>query len=205
MDVRISIDPQTHLKEEWGHDVTLIEDDIPLVGVPVHKTSPWSSQIAILSPIPSWIWYQRLMTNLLNSALSPAVLPARCPTTVANVFCSYIALNAVNNVKTDLEVGERVVHAMYTSTSPLTQRYTHQTALETCPNLSSAPCRICRYQMVYQILRFWNLHLHHCGCDTIGNFFWRLSHLTWPGDLSWGDLESNFSLNVRKRCQNGFF
>ena len=30
--------------------------------------------------------------------------------------------------------------------------------------------------------------------------FWRLSHLTWPGDLNWGDLESNFSLNVRKRC-----
>ena len=63
----------------------------------------------------------------------------------------------------------------------------------------------CRYQMVYQILRFWNLHLHHCGCDTITNVFWRLSHLTWPGDLSWGDLESNFSLNVRKRCQNSFY
>ena len=62
----------------------------------------------------------------------------------------------------------------------------------------------CRYQMVYQILRFWNIYLHHCGCDTIANFFWRLSHLTWPGGLSWGDLESNFSQNVRKRCQNGF-
>ena len=62
----------------------------------------------------------------------------------------------------------------------------------------------CRYQMVYQILRFSNLPLHHCGCGTIANFFWRLSHLTWPGDLSWGDLESNFSQNVRKRCQNSF-
>ena len=59
----------------------------------------------------------------------------------------------------------------------------------------------CRYQMVYQILRFSNLPLHHCGCDTIANFFWRLSHLTWPGDLSWGDLESDFSQNVRKRCK----
>ena len=62
----------------------------------------------------------------------------------------------------------------------------------------------CRYQMVHQILRFWNLHLHHCDCNTIANFFWRLSHLTWPGDLSWGDLESNFSLNMRKRFQNSF-
>ena len=39
-------------------------------------------------------------------SLSPAVLPARGPTTVANLFCSYIALNAVNNVKTSLEVGK---------------------------------------------------------------------------------------------------
>ena len=62
----------------------------------------------------------------------------------------------------------------------------------------------CSYQMVYQILRFSNLPLHHCGCDTIANFSWRLSHLTWPGDLSWGDLESNFSQNVRKICQNTF-
>ena len=106
MDIRISIDPQTHLKEEWGHDATLIEDDTLLVGVPVHKTSSWSSQIAILSSLPSWIRYQRLMTNLLNSALSPAVLPARGPTTVASLFCSYIVLNAVNNVKTSLEVGK---------------------------------------------------------------------------------------------------
>ena len=35
-------------------------------------------------------------------------------------------------------------------------------------------------------------------------FFWRLSHLTWPGDLSWDDLESNCSQNVRKRCQYSF-
>ena len=84
----------------------IIEDGTLLVGVPVHKISSWSSQIAILSSIPSWIRYQRLMTNLLNSALSPAVLPARGPTTVANLFCSYIALNAVNNVKTSLEVGK---------------------------------------------------------------------------------------------------
>ena len=34
--------------------------------------------------------------------------------------------------------------------------------------------------MVYQILRFSNIPLHHCACDTIANFFWILSHLTWP-------------------------
>ena len=63
----------------------------------------------------------------------------------------------------------------------------------------------CTYQMVYQILRFSNLPLYHCGC-TIANFFWRLSHLTWPGDPSWGDLESInfFTKCAKKRCQNSF-
>ena len=140
MDVRISIDPHTHLKEEWGYDVTLIEDDTHLVGVPVHKTSSWSSQISILSSIPSWIRYQRLTTNLLNSALSPTVLPARGPTTVANLFCSYIALNAVNNVKANLEVGKGWIMQC----TPWRHRSHNVTSiklpLETRPNLSSAPC-----------------------------------------------------------------
>ena len=39
-------------------------------------------------------------------SLSPAVLPARGPTTVANLFYLNIGLNAVNNVKTNREVGK---------------------------------------------------------------------------------------------------
>ena len=62
----------------------------------------------------------------------------------------------------------------------------------------------CRYQMVYLILRFWNLHLHHCGCDTIANFFgdW----VIWPGLVTWAGVTWSqiFHLNVRKRCQNSF-
>ena len=58
----------------------------------------------------------------------------------------------------------------------------------------------CRYQMVYQILRFSNLPLHHCGCDTIANFFLEIESLdlAWWPELGWPGVNF-FSKNVRKK------
>ena len=57
----------------------------------------------------------------------------------------------------------------------------------------------CSYQMVYQILRFSNLPLHHCSCDTIANFF--LDWVTWPGlvtwaGVTWGPFHQTHNSNV---------
>ena len=55
----------------------------------------------------------------------------------------------------------------------------------------------CRYQLVYQILGFSNISLHHCGCGTIANFFgdW----VTWPGLVTWPDV--TWSQNFHKGCE----
>ena len=68
--------------------------------------------------------------------------------------------------------------------------------------------------MEYQILRFWNLSLHHCGCDTIANFFSEIGSLdlawwvaTWP-DVIWiqsfhkrreKDVKMDFVLRYREK------
>ena len=44
--------------------------------------------------------------QLIELGCLSAVLPARGPTTMAIFLCSYIGLNAVNSVKTHLEVGK---------------------------------------------------------------------------------------------------
>ena len=119
----VSTYPQTHLKEEWGHDVTLIEDGTLLVGVPVHKISSWSSQIAILSSIPSCIRYQRLMTNLLNSASLSSGPPGARSNDSGEPFLFLHCFKRSEQCEHESGSWERVDHAMYTLTSPITQRY----------------------------------------------------------------------------------
>ena len=56
----------------------------------------------------------------------------------------------------------------------------------------------CRYQMIYQILRFSNLPLHHCGCGTIANFFFE-DCVTWPGLVTWAGV--TWSQIFHKMCK----
>ena len=56
-----------------------------------------------------------------------------------------------------------------------------------------------------QSLKASNLSLHHWGRDAIGKFFFRRwGHLTWPGDLTLGDLDLQFSGKLRSSCPNSY-
>ena len=53
-------------------------------------------------------------------------------------------------------------------------------------------------QMVTSNLESFKTSLDNCGHDTIPNFFWMWSHLTWPGDITWDDLEFNLFNGAEK-------
>ena len=55
--------------------------------------------------------------------------------------------------------------------------------------------------VLYQIMKVSNISLNHCGGDATGNFR-RWGHLTWPGDLIFGDLDLKFSGNLWNSCPN---
>ena len=54
-------------------------------------------------------------------------------------------------------------------------------------------------------MKVFNLSISHCGRDAIAKFFFRRwGHLSWPGDLTFGNLHLNFSGKLRKSCPNSY-